>query len=516
MKVVSVGEMRRLEAESERRGLPGSALMEIAGRAFADAVAERRAPLAGRKPVVLVGPGNNGGDGLVAARWLRAFGAHPVVLTVGRRPAADAKLDLLGAAGVPLLAPTDAWPDEALEAPFAGADLVVDALLGIGRVRPIDGLMKRVLEAAARVGAPIVGLDVPSGLDADTGTADPATPRCAETITLGAVKRGLVIGDGPRLAGEIVPVEIGIPPGLAADVAVDWIDGRLARRLLPERDPTGHKGSFGRVLVVAGSPRYVGAPLLAALGAARAGAGLVTLAAPGDVARAVAGRLPEATFLPLPGADEAIAPAALAKLEEVAGEYRALVLGPGLGRADGTARFLEAALASPALREGPGWVIDADALTLLSRMERWPSKLPPEAVLTPHPGEMARLLGAERIPTDRIAAATESARRWRAVVVLKGAYTVVATPDGRCAVNPAANPALATAGTGDVLAGAIGGLIGQGAAPGDAALAGVAVHGAAGALVRRAFGRGGALASDVADRLPEAAEALRTGREPGR
>jgi NAD(P)H-hydrate epimerase len=511
VKVVSVAEMRRLEAEAEKLGLPGPALMEIAGRAFADALAGRWAPIRGRKAVVLVGPANNGGDGLVAARWLGAFGARPLVVLVGRRASADAKLDLLGPAGVTGLAPADGWPEEALDGLFAGADVVVDALLGIGRARPIGGLMKRVLDAARRGGAPIVGLDVPSGLDADTGQADPATPGCAETITLGAVKRGLVIGDGPRLAGEIVPVEIGIPPRLIGDLPVDWIDAELARARLPHRDPTGHKISFGRVLVIAGSPRYVGAPLLAALGAARSGAGLVTLAAPGEVARSVAGRLPEATFLPLPGGEEGITTAALPTLEEVAGEYQAIVLGPGLGRGEGTAHFLEAALASQALRGGPGWVIDADALTLLSRIEKWHGRLPAGAVLTPHPGEMARLLGTERVPDDRIEIARESARRWRAIVVLKGAYSVVAEPEGRAALSPAANPALATAGTGDVLAGAIGGLIGQGAAPNDAALVGVALHGMAGDLVRRWRGSGGGLASEVADRLPEAAERLRVG-----
>jgi NAD(P)H-hydrate epimerase len=511
VKVASVAQMRQLEAGAERLGLPGPALMEIAGRAFADALAERR-PIDGRRVVVLVGPGNNGGDGLVAARRLAALGARALVVPVGRRAAADAKLDLLADRGVPVLAPDDEWPDAALDAPFAGAEIVVDALLGIGRARPIGGLMQRLLQAAARAGTPIVGLDLPSGLDADSGKADPATLRCAETITLGAVKRGLLIGDGPRLAGEITPVEIGIPARLADDLAVDWIDRQLAARLLPERDPTGHKGSFGRVLVVAGSARYVGAPLLAALGAARGGAGLVTLAAAGDVARGVAGRLPEATYLPLPGREEWIGPEALPKLEEVAGEYRALVLGPGLGRAGSTVEFLEAALASQPLRRDTRWVIDADALTLLSRMRGWHERLPDETVLTPHPGEMARLLGRERVPDDRIATATEMARRWRAHLVLKGAYTVVASPGGRGAVSPAANPALATAGTGDVLAGAIGGLIGQGAAPGDAAVAGVALHGMAGDLARRAFGRGGVLASDVAERLPEAAEALRNGR----
>jgi hydroxyethylthiazole kinase-like uncharacterized protein yjeF len=487
--------MRRLEDGAERLGLPGPALMEIAGRAVADELAGLYSPIAGKRVVVLVGPGNNGGDGMVAARWLAAVGARVIVSPVGRPERPDAKIELLADRGVPIA--------RSPEAALLGADVVVDGLLGIGRARPIGGAMADALADAGRCGAPIVALDLPTGLNADTGAADPATPRCAATITLGAVKRGLLIGDGPRVAGLIRPIEIGVPRSLAAALPVDWIAADLAGTLLPERDPTGHKGTFGRLLIVAGAPQYVGAPMLAALGAARAGAGLVTIAGPPEVVRSAAVRMPEATFLRRDA------------IEEAAAEYRALVLGPGLGRADETVAFLSAAMESPALRALP-WVIDADALTLLSRMDGWTGRLPPRTVLTPHAGEMARLLGVEHVPADRIESAVASAKQWRATVVLKGAYTVVARPDGRAAVSPSANPALATAGTGDVLAGAIGGLIAQGADAADAAVVGVALHGAAGELARAALGRGGVLASDVADRLPEAAELLRSGRTPWR
>jgi hydroxyethylthiazole kinase-like uncharacterized protein yjeF len=253
VKVVDIAQMRALEAAAEKTGLPGPALMEIAGRAFADAVVERFGPIAGQRIVVLVGPGNNGGDGLVAARWLADAGARSLVLTVARKTRDDAKLDLLRDRGVPVVEVGQAWSESQLAAALYGSALVVDALFGIGRVRPLGATIARLFEAASALAVPIVALDLPSGLDADSGRADAATPRCVATVTLGAVKRGLVIGDGPARAGTIVPVEIGVPEGAAASLAIDVLDGRLLRELLPERSAVSHKYNFGRVMVVAGS-----------------------------------------------------------------------------------------------------------------------------------------------------------------------------------------------------------------------------------------------------------------------
>jgi NAD(P)H-hydrate epimerase len=445
------------------------------------------------------------------------------VLLVNRKRTADAKPALLAEAGVPLVDVTDAWIAEQVGGALAGSALIVDSLLGIGRVRPIGGAMKSVLEAAALAGCPIVGLDIPSGLDADGGACDPATPRCAVTVTLGAVKRGLVLREGPTRAGRIVLVPIGIPRQCARDLSLEFLTGEVVAPLIPPREVVGHKGTFGRVLVIAGSAQYVGAPLLASLGAARGGAGLVTLAAPGNTGSAAAGRAPEITHLPLPGPSGHLEIDALEPLAGAASGYAAAILGPGLGRERETAVLLRALLQEPRLRNGPRWVIDADALTLLSEREpppgagadwHWSELLPPDAVLTPHPREMARLLGEEQVPEDRIEVALRSAAEWRTNLVLKGAYTVVAAPDGRGGVCPAANPALATAGTGDVLTGAIAALIAQGAAPFDAARAGVATHAAAGELARQARGPGGVVAGDVADLLPQATDLLRHGRDP--
>jgi len=223
VKVVSAAEMRDLEAAAERLGLPGPALMEIAGRAFADAVARLYGPFEGQRVVVLCGPGNNGGDGLVAARWLAIAGARPLVLLVARLAGQDARQMLLAEQAVPCLrvgAGADSLSAAALSAAFAGAALIVDALLGIGTARPIGGAMAETLAAAADSGAPIVALDLPSGLDADAGRADRSTPRCDATVTLGAVKRGLLIGEGPWLAGRLFPVPCVIPVSRAAYLLV--------------------------------------------------------------------------------------------------------------------------------------------------------------------------------------------------------------------------------------------------------------------------------------------------------
>lgn len=508
MKVVTAAEMRALEAAAEELGMPGPALMEVAGRAVADAILDEFAPLDGRRVAVLVGPGNNGGDGLVAARWLAHAGARVVVLSVDRRGLGDDPRAALVAEAGATVHDVTAASQTAFAAVLAGSALVVDALLGIGRRRPIAGAMMAALAAAATSGAPLVALDLPSGLDPDTGAANLATPRCATTIALGAVKRGLLLADGPNRAGRVRAVEIGIPNRCANDLPVDWLTSEVVRPLLPPRAATGHKGTFGRVLIVAGSARYVGAPLLSALGAARSGAGVVTLAAPGRSSLASAARLPEITHLPLPGPEDHLGPEALAPLAEAAGGFKALVIGPGLGRERATAALLSAALADDRLR-GARWVLDADALTLLAAEPGWPALLPPAAVLTPHPGEMARLLGGEQAPPDRMAVALQSAAAWGATLVLKGAHTVVAAPDGRAGVATAANPALATGGTGDVLAGAIAGMIAQGAAPFDAARAAVAAHASAGEMARTERGRGGVLAGEVADLLPRAIEAFR-------
>lgn len=507
MKVVTTAQMRDLEAATAQRGLPPPALMENAGRAVAEAIA-RHYRVAGAHIVVLVGPGNNGGDGLVAARHLHDQGARVTVYLGQRAVQPDAKLDLLAERGVPLWRAEDDPDSHRLRALVAQADIIVDALLGTGISRPITGTLQRVLEslrAARRAEVRLVAVDLPTGLNSDTGQVDPLTPRADLTVTLGFPKRGLFEPPGIDYVGQLVVADIGIPYSLAAEMPVDLMTPALARALLPSRPPSGHKGTFGRVLVVGGSTHYTGAPQLAARSALRVGAGLVTLALPRSLSPAAA--LVEATHLPLPeAAPGTLGPTAAEALVEAARDYTVMVLGPGLGRALPTNAFI-AHLLESAAHLPSRWVIDADALNILAEIPEWWRRLSVQAVLTPHPGEMRRLLG-ER-PGPRLAIAQEAAATWSQVVVLKGAGTVTAHPGGQATINPTANPVLATAGTGDVLAGAIGGLLAQGLTPYDAARLGVYLHAQAGDRASQSAGPAGALASEIADHLPTVLARLR-------
>lgn len=312
----------------------------------------------------------------------------------------------------------------------------------------------------------------------------------------------------------------------------DQLTSTYARQLLPDRPVDAHKGSFGKVMVVAGSVHFPGAAWLAAAGAARSGAGLVTLAA-GQAVRSLAARLPEATLLPVAEGDwGAIGPGAIDELSKALEGYQALLVGPGMGQGEATGQFLQALLGleQPKLRARVGFlgvspdddgptgpritlpatVLDADALNLLAALDDWPTRLPSgRFIFTPHPGEFRRLLRVDSLPSDLVAIAEESAARWGQVVLLKGATTVIAAPDGRSLVHDGANPALATAGTGDVLAGVIAGLLAQGLSLYDAAALGVFLHAAAAARVRADLGDAGTLASDLLPELPRAIRALR-------
>ena len=353
------------------------------------------------------------------------------------------------------------------------------------------------------------------------------------TVATGLIKRGLLQYPGRIYAGEIRTVEIGLLPAHLEAIMSERINAARARELLPRRPDDAHKGTFGKVLVVAGSLQYPGAAGLASAGAARVGAGLVTLAI-GRSGLGGPGRLPEITLQLLPEADwnalgEGAADEALKHLDG----YQALLVGPGIGREEPTRLFLERLLGldSPRHRghigfrvgasaekpaevhsrpELPPTVIDADALTLLSQIESWWERLPRgRCVLTPHPGEMKRLLAAEELDADSVKLAESAARKWGQVVVLKGATTVVADLEGRSMVNDGGNAALATAGTGDVLAGAIAGLLAQGLPPFDAAALGVYLHSSAGRILREDLGDMGTLASDLLPRLPKAIQALK-------
>ncbi|MDE2746437.1 MAG: NAD(P)H-hydrate dehydratase [Chloroflexota bacterium] len=520
MKLLTSAEMRELEARAEAAGVSTETLMENAGLAVAQEIWMQLGSLEDRRIAVLVGPGNNGGDGLVAARHLFEWGAQVRVYALKER--SDGQWQRTLEMGVPCGTVAEDENFEALEALLSGAEAIVDALLGTGSSRPIDGdlagIMERLAAIRSRTVKPkLVAVDLPSGLDADSGRLDPLTVAADETVTFHAPKVGLYMQPGAGAAGSVQQVEIGIPAGLDEDLQTEVLERRAAKALLPERPADGHKGTFGRVLVIAGSARYPGAAVLAARGAYRAGAGLVTIATPQSIASHLVAAVPEATLLPLPEYDEGVI-SGVAAWEAVRDELPgvdAVVIGCGFGRHDQSGKFVREFLISPEVGSVKGVVVDADGLNLLSEdMSGLPSAVAP-VVLTPHPGEMGTLTGmtADDVQRQRLTLSRDCAAEWNCHVVLKGANTVVATPDNRARVSEVAQPALATAGTGDVLSGAIGALIAQWLDPFDAATLGVYLHGDAGNRAARQHGSIGVTAGDVADQLAMAARSL-AGEEP--
>jgi NAD(P)H-hydrate epimerase len=523
VKLCTAAEMRALEEAAARAGRPPEALMEEAGLAVAQEVWIELGAVPERKVAVLVGPGNNGGDGLVAARHLHDMGAHVVVVLLAKRAEDDANLKQLIERDIRILSLSkDA---SALDEALAGAEAIVDAVLGTGRARPLEGALAAALDRVSRartesVLAPrVFAVDLPTGIDCDTGAAAPHALRADVTIALGCSKVGLHTLPGAEYAGRVEVVDIGLPEDAIDALPVELLNPRWVRERLPARPSGANKGTFGRVLVVAGSKRYAGAARLASLGALRSGAGLVTLACPAGVQPLVAPKASEITYLPLTNRDGA---AAGTKADFVTGEgavdvaralpgYDALLIGPGLGQGARQESFLRQLLFSLP-EDGPPVLIDADGLNNLSKLPHWWKSAPEgRCVLTPHPGEQARLTRASiaEVQHDRLSSARNAARAWGQTVVLKGAYTVVAAPDGRAAVNPYANPALASAGTGDVLAGAIAGLLAQGLPPFEAACCGVYLHAAAAEGLRGDSGDAGLLAGDLLPELPRTMRELK-------
>ncbi|MFC1926906.1 NAD(P)H-hydrate epimerase, partial [Chloroflexota bacterium] len=397
MKLVNSAEMRLLEDRSAEVGLPSEVLMENAGLAIAGEVKKLGGDINGCQVLVLAGPGNNGGDGLVAARHLHDWGANVTLCLCNRRTDGDKNFDLVKERGIPdIEANTD--PDLArLGQILSSAEIVIDALFGTGKLRPLQGAVKDVLDRVrmakqTRPGLTIVAVDLPSGLDADSGAVDPASLYADATVTLGYPKFGLFTFPGAEMVGRVIVADIGIPEHLAEDIHTEVITADWIRSVLPRRPLGAHKGSFGRVLVAAGSENYIGAAYLACAAATRVGAGLVTLATARSLQPVLAAKLSEVTYLPLPEAEPGIIDekAALV-LRERLEDYDVLLLGCGLGQHPATMEFVRECLFSLSKNSSLPLVLDADALNTLSGTSDWQQGLPVQAVITPHPAEMSRL-----------------------------------------------------------------------------------------------------------------------------
>ena len=499
MKVLTAAEMREVDRRTSELGIPGIVLMENAGHRVVEFLAERFAPLSAQRIVVLCGKGNNGGDGLVIARQLQTR-FQPCALHVVLLAAPD---DLKGdaAANFRMLQACGCGVAQEIPAESRNATLVLDALLGTGISGPASG---RMLEAIREINtgfplAKVVAVDIPSGMPSDSGTPAGEFARADYTVTFTAPKLGQVLPPNCDHVGELVTAPIGSPPSLFDHVALALLEPAMFRGLLAPRPPGGHKGTFGHVLVVAGSRGKTGAAAMTGMAALRAGAGLVTVASAKSAIAEIAAHAPELMTEPL--AETPHGTIALnADLARIAEGKTVIAMGPGLGRDAAVAQLV----ASVAAAFEQPMVLDADAL--VGQASGLPGRT---RILTPHPGEMARLSSqtTAEIQQDRLKAARTFATGHSVTLVLKGQRTLLAFPDGRVWINPTGTPALGTGGSGDILTGMIAGFLAQfPEKPDEALAAAVYLHGLAGEIGARALGEKCLIATDILQYLPDAME----------
>ena len=517
MKVVTAAEMRQIDQETiEGIGIPGIVLMETAGSAIVRAI-EQHHPTCQRIGI-FVGKGNNGGDGIVIARQLAHIGREVHLFLVSPAEsftdAAQTNLQIAKNLGLRI---TTTLTDVALksDANIAYCELLVDAILGTGLRGTVRDSIATVINTINDLATPILSVDLPSGLDADTGNPLGTCVRADRTITIGLPKRGLLLHPGAELAGELEVVDIGFPEQVvdAQGIQVNWTTAQQVSQWLPPRPSASHKGTYGRVLVIAGSTGMTGAAALASEAALRAGAGLVTLATPQHLNPILEGLLPEVMTLPLPETESgSLSASATSTILEFAEKTKSvLAIGPGLSQDPDTV-----ALVHQLVREnqaqglGLPLVIDADGLNAISQASEIVSFLNKETVLTPHPGEMARLTNTAVpiLEKNRIGTAQQFATEAGVTLVFKGAPTVTGYANGDVWINSTGNPGMATGGMGDVLTGIIAGLMAQGHSSETAATLGVYIHGLAGDRVAETLGMHGLIASDVLKAVPEAISSL--------
>ncbi|KAF0220219.1 MAG: hypothetical protein FD174_1458 [Geobacteraceae bacterium] len=514
MKVVTAEIMQQIDRRAiEEFGVPGLTLMENAGRGCAEAVIAEFGDLPVRQAVVVAGKGNNGGDGYVIARHLLEKGWRAKVFVLARKDEisgdARANLDRLRRSTITFC------PEPGGLRSFASdlreATVIVDAMFGTGLKSEVRGAYRKAIELVNAAGRPVVAVDIPSGIHGSSGRMMGSAVRADVTVTFAVAKLGHVLYPGAEYAGRLRVSDIGIPAEVTAMAAgYDFLDADDGRQLVKRRERTSHKGSFGHSLIVAGSTGKTGAAAMAANSAVRAGSGLVTLAVPAGLNHILEVKTTEAMTLPLPDDGMGyLGPVAHGDLVKALAGKDAVALGPGISWRPETAQLVRRLAAEITLP----LVIDADGLNAVSED---PSvllrKKTDTVILTPHPGEMARLAGIETaaVEADRIGVACEFAAKYRVFLVLKGARTIIAAPDGGVAINGSGNPGMASGGMGDVLTGVLVALLAQGYDPFQACKLGVFIHGYAADLVAADKGEIGMSAVDVQERLPYAYKQLLT------
>lgn len=530
MKIVDSATMRRLdETAIKRYGIPGLILMENAGRGVAEIIERdfggltgggKSLPYEGKRVSIFAGKGNNGGDGFVVARHLlnKGFKVGVYLLTKPRDVKGDAKtnLSIWEKMGGEIVSIVSKKSLERHRVNIRHSNLIVDAIFGTGLSAEVKGFYRDVIEFINNLNKPVVSVDIPSGLDASNGRVLGSCVKATITATMAIPKIGLVIYPGVDYAGRVEAVDIGMPRELLEDEKIRWelLDNEDIKKILKPRHGNTHKGSFGHVFVLAGSVGKTGATAMTSLGAMRCGAGLVTLGIPKSLNPIMAKKLTEVMTLPLPesplhpplskgetgGFSGILGYEAIESIMSFIRDKKVIVLGPGLTAKEPVKRLVLRLISESKIP----LVIDADGVNCIAGDFNILKKAKAPIVITPHPGEMARLVDmtTKDIQADRIGIASEFAKENKVIVVLKGARTIIAEPSGRIYINPTGNPGMATAGTGDVLSGMIGGFIAQGYSSIDAANMAVYLHGLAGDEVAKKKGQIGMMATDILNILP--------------
>ena len=515
MKVVSSNQMRAIENAAFHEGTSSERLMQNAGHAIALAIESRIKTTDGSQLVALIGPGNNGLDGLIACSELRKTDSYITTIilltnTVSEREDFLEELDLINS-NVKIYDSLDCDSKfQEIEIILSKADVVLDAIFGIGLSRniedPLKAYINRIIDSLSE-NVLKVAVDIPTGINTDTGEVDQTVFGADLTFALACPKLAHFTQPAAYFCGKVEVLDIGILIKEMKEINVNLITESFVGSKIPMRPLGSNKGSFGKIMVVGGSKEFVGAPALAGKAALRTGAGLVTSAIPTAISSSFTSLFPESTLIQLPEISENNSAWNSARyIHKNLAEYSVMLIGCGLGVSNQTTNIVENLLIPDI--DVPKLIIDADALNILSRMYKWWDKVDDNTILTPHPGEMSRLtsLSINEIQSNRINVAQEFSCKWNKIVVLKGANTVIASPDGEVWVSKFANPALASAGTGDVLAGIIAGLLAQNVSMIDAALLGVYIHG----LTGETFGKSsGLLASDLLESIPFIMDRLR-------
>lgn len=508
MKIVTAEEMKSLDRRATTEfGIPSLLLMENAARGLVDTIEAAYGLLRRKTIVILAGRGNNGGDGLAAARHLRMRGAEVEIylLSPAEKVGGDAKSSLdiwIRSGGALAVVGAFKWPR--LAAALSESDLIIDALLGTGLSHPVTGEYAKGIDLINRSGKTVVAVDIPSGISADTGEKLGAAVKAHLTATMALPKRGHFIQAGLEHRGKLRIVDIGFPPALidSAEIKTELITSEMLKGLPPPRPKGVHKGTLGHLLVIAGSVGKKGAAQMTGLSAMRSGTGLVTIAVPRSIEPGLA-PLMEAMTLPLPEtADGTLALAGEKALLSAMEGKEAVAIGPGLSQNAETQRLVRTLIAEVSLP----MVIDADGINAVAADLSVLKKKRGPLILTPHPGEMGRLLGAkaDAVQKERFNVAADFAGKWGVFLVLKGAHTIIAAPDGSLWVNRTGNPGMATAGIGDALTGMIGGFLAQGLPAEKAATLGIYLHGLAGDLAAAERGEAGLITSDLIGKIPQA------------